>query len=128
MTAVVESDWLPCKFTMNYRFTQPVRVQWKAGELYAQLCVVRAGIQEGVQPVIHQLEEDERLAANHAAWRERGTRMRARLEARDPAALKDGWDSRTRFCLARETSPPRSACRRQRRGLGTGHRRTDAAR
>ena len=46
MTAVVESDWLPCKFTMNYRFTRPVRVQWKAGEPYAQLCVVRAGIQE----------------------------------------------------------------------------------
>ena len=50
MTAVVESDWLPCKFTMNYRFTRRVRVQWKAGELYAQLCVVRAGIREGVQP------------------------------------------------------------------------------
>ena len=92
MTAVVESDWVPYTFTMNYRFTRPGRVHWRAGEPYAQICLVRSGIQEGVQPVIRRLEEDPKFAANHAAWRERRTRMRARLAAGDPAALRDGWD------------------------------------
>ncbi len=92
MTAVVESDWVPYTFTMNYRFTRPGRVRWRAGEPYAQIMVVRGGIQEGVQPVIRRLEEDPELAARHAAWRERRMRMRERLAAGDPAALKDGWD------------------------------------
>lgn len=92
MTALVESDWVPYTFTMNYRFTRPGRVTWRAGEAYAQICVVRSGIQEGVQPVLRRVEEDPELAARHAAWRERRTKMRERLAAFDPAAIKDGWD------------------------------------
>jgi hypothetical protein len=92
MTAVVESDWLPYGFTMNYRFTRPGVVHWAAGEPYAQICLVRAGLQQGVQPVIRRLEDDPQLVADRAAWRARRAKMRERLAARDPAALRDPWD------------------------------------
>ena len=92
MTAVVETDWLPYTFTMNYRFTRPGQVHWRAGEPYAQICIVRAGVQQSVQPVIRRLEDDPKLAAEHAAWRERRTRMRERLAAGDPAAIQVPWD------------------------------------
>jgi Family of unknown function (DUF6065) len=92
LTAVVESDWLPYSFSMNYRFTRACQVHWRAGEPYAQICVVRAGIQQGVQPVILRLEEDSRLHADHTAWRGRRTEMRDRLQALDPMALKAPWD------------------------------------
>jgi len=92
MTAVVETDWLPYTFTMNYRFTRPGTVQWRAGEPYAQICVIRAGIQQGVQPVIRWLSEDPKLDTDHAAWRDRRTRMRDRITALDPDALRSPWD------------------------------------
>jgi len=92
MTAVVESDWLPYGFTMNYRFTRPGQVHWRAGEPFVQICVVRAGIQQSLQPVIRRLEDDPKLVSDRAAWRERRARMRERLTARDPEALRDPWD------------------------------------
>jgi Family of unknown function (DUF6065) len=92
LTAVVETDWLPYSFTMNYKFTRPGQVHWRAGEPYAQILVVRAGIQQGVQPVIRRMADDPRLDADHAAWRDRRTRMRDRLAAQDPAALRTPWD------------------------------------
>jgi hypothetical protein len=92
MTAVVETDWLPYTFTMNYRFTRPGQVHWRAGEPYAQICVVRAGVQQGVQPVIRRLDEDPKLSADHAAWRERRTTMRRRLANGEPAAIRAAWD------------------------------------
>jgi hypothetical protein len=92
MTAVVETDWLPYTFTVNYRFTRPGRVSWAAGEPYAQICIVRAGIQERIQPVIRRLEDNPQLAADHAAWRERRTDLRRRMEEGDPVALRKAWD------------------------------------
>jgi hypothetical protein len=92
MTAVIETDWLPYTFTVNYRFTKPGRVQWQAGEPYAQICVVPAGLQENIQPVIRRLQDNPQLEADHAAWRVRRTNLRARLSAGDPAALRTPWD------------------------------------
>ncbi|MGO9267226.1 MAG: DUF6065 family protein [Candidatus Binataceae bacterium] len=92
MTAVVETDWLPYTFTMNYRFTRPGQVRWPAGEPYAQICLVRAGIQQSVQPVVRRLEDDPKFATEHATWRERRTRMRDRLAAGDADALGKPWD------------------------------------
>jgi hypothetical protein len=92
MTAVVESDWLPYSFTVNYRFTRPGRVRWQAGDAYAQICVVRANVQERIQPIVRRLDENPQLAADHAAWRERRTDLRARIAAADPAALRKAWD------------------------------------
>jgi hypothetical protein len=92
MTAVVETDWLPYSFTVNYRFTRPGLVEWKAGEAYAQIFVVRAGVQERIRPIVRQLADNPQLAADHAAWRERRTDLRRRIEAGEPAALRKAWD------------------------------------
>lgn len=91
MTAIVETDWLPYTFTFNYKFTRPGRVQWRAGEPYAQICVVSAGLQERVQPAIRRLSDNPQLAAEHEKWRERRTNLRARQEAGDPGAWKEAW-------------------------------------
>ena len=92
MTAVVESDWLPYGFTMNYRFTRPGEVRWLAGEPYAQFCVVPARIQEGIQPIIRKLEDDPKLVEERTAWRARQSQMWQRIAARDPDALRQPWD------------------------------------
>jgi hypothetical protein len=92
MTGVVESDWLPYTFTMNYKFTRPGRVTWSAGEPYVQVCVIRANLQEGVQPIIRNIGDNQQLSAQLAAWTARRTNMRQRLEQGDPEARKTPWD------------------------------------
>lgn len=92
MTGIVETDWVPYTFTMNYRFTRPGEVHWQAGEPYAQICVVQAAIQETVQPMIRRLEEDPQLADNLAEWRARRIQMRDRIAVGDLDALRDPWD------------------------------------
>jgi Family of unknown function (DUF6065) len=92
LTAVIETDWLPYSFTMNYRFTRPGTVHWRAGEPYVQICIVRARVQQSVQPVIRRLSDDPKLAAEHATWRERRTRMRERIATGDPNTLRVPWD------------------------------------
>jgi len=91
MTAVVESDWLPYTFTFNYRFTRPGRVHWRAGEPYAQICVVPAGLQESIQPVIRRLSDNTQLMADYEAWVTRRSNLRERQSAGDPAAWKEAW-------------------------------------
>ena len=92
MTALVETDWLPYGFTMNYRFTRPGRVDWCAGEPFVQICVIPGGIQQSVQPIIRRLEDDPQLVSDRAEWRKRRANMRERIAALDPKALRDPWD------------------------------------
>lgn len=92
MTAVVETDWLPYTFTFNYQFTRPGRVRWRAGEPYAQLCVVRAGLQESVQPVIRRLSDNPQLKADLEAWLSRRVAMREAMAAGDPAVIRRAAD------------------------------------
>jgi len=92
MTALVESDWLPYTFTFNYRFTRPGRVIWKAGEPYAQICVVQANLQQGIQPIIRRLSDNAQLAADHQAWRARRSDLLACQKTGGLAARKRAWD------------------------------------
>jgi Family of unknown function (DUF6065) len=91
MTAVIETDWLPYSFTFNYQFTRRGRILWSSGEPYAQICVVPAGLQESIQPVIRRLEDNPRLAADYEAWRSRRSDLRTRQDANDPTAWKEAW-------------------------------------
>jgi hypothetical protein len=91
MTAVIETDWLPYTFTFNYQLTRPGEFHWKAGEPYSQLCVVPAGLQETVQPVIRRLEDNPQLAKDHQDWRSRRSDLRTRQDAGDHEAWKEAW-------------------------------------
>jgi hypothetical protein len=91
MTAIVETDWLPYTFTFNYKFTRPGRVEWSAGEPYAQICVVSAGLQENIQPVIRRLSDNPQLAADHEQWCQRRSDLLARQKAGGPDAWKEPW-------------------------------------
>jgi hypothetical protein len=92
MTALVESDWLPYTFTFNYRFTRPGRVNWKAGEPYAQICVVQANLQQSVQPVIRRLGDNPQLTADHLAWRARRSDLLASQRAVEGDVCRRAWD------------------------------------
>jgi len=91
MTAIIESDWLPYTFTANYQFTRPGKAVWKAGEPYAQVCLVSATLQEQVQPVIRHIGANPELEKQHQLWRDKRSDFLGRLAAGDEHAITAAW-------------------------------------
>jgi Family of unknown function (DUF6065) len=92
MTAVIEADWLPYTFTFNYVFTRPGRVTWKAGEPYAQICVVAANLQNQIQPVIRKLSDNSTLHADHLVWRKRRAELASNRSKGNRTGASRAWD------------------------------------
>jgi hypothetical protein len=64
LSALVESDWMPYTFTMNWKFTRPdTSIRFEKGEPYALIFPVRRGDVEAVEPELKKLKEDPELAA-----------------------------------------------------------------
>lgn len=71
LTGIVETDWLPFSFTMNWLFTRSAqRVRFAAGEPFCHVFPVARGAIEAVEPEIAALSSDPDLKARHDAWAE----------------------------------------------------------
>ena len=71
LTGIVETDWLPFSFTMNWLFTRSAqRVRFAAGEPFCHVFPVARGAIEAVEPEIAALSSDPDLHARHDAWAE----------------------------------------------------------
>lgn len=100
LSALVETDWLPYNFTMNWKFTRPdTRIRFERGEPYCFLFPVPRGVVERCDPRIAPIDAEPGLGALHQrAFRERtflGT-LRAsmgeeRLVKNDKALRFQGW-------------------------------------
>ncbi|PWT74316.1 MAG: hypothetical protein C5B60_06900 [Chloroflexi bacterium] len=92
MTGVVESDWLPFTFTMNWQFTRPGKVRWRAGEPYCQICIVQTSVQQDTQPVIKWIQDDPEFAAQYALWKNRRLRTGKRQALGNEKTLRAPWE------------------------------------
>lgn len=68
LSGMVETDWSPHTFTMNWRFTRPGRVRFEAGEPFCHLFPLQRQLIEQVQPQWKPLSEAPQLAQQHADW------------------------------------------------------------
>jgi hypothetical protein len=109
MTALIESDWVPYSFTFNYQLTRVGKVTWRAGEPYAQICIVKAGLQEDVQPVLKNLSDNPQLAADHEAWRTKRANLIAQKSCTNNATPQEAWSKDYflgRYADGRATNAP----------------------
>jgi hypothetical protein len=91
LTGVIETDWLPYPFTMNWQLTAPGTVVFEKDEPFCLVFPVGQGAFEAVEPVIRDLDQEPELKAQYTAWRDRRGEFLARLRAHDDAALKQAW-------------------------------------
>jgi hypothetical protein len=91
LEGVVETDWLPFAFTMNWRFTRMGRVHFEKGEPFCFITLVPHGLLDAVEPVARNLSDDPELAAAYKAWDESRVSFNAKLLQGEPEALKKGW-------------------------------------
>jgi hypothetical protein len=91
LEGVVETDWLPFPFTMNWRFTAPGAVHFEQGEAICFVTLVPHAVLDLVTPRVRELEDDPALKAQHDAWSGSRNDFNSRLAARDADAVKEGW-------------------------------------
>ena len=68
LDGLVETDWLPFTFTMNWMFTRPGTVRFAKGEPFCFILPVPHVELEEIKPRILPLSADAELAAEHDAW------------------------------------------------------------
>ncbi len=91
LVGLVETDWLPFPFTMNWLMTRPGMVSFKKGEPFCFIQVIEHKKQDTVQPVIKPLASDPDLEAQFKAWATTRQAFNDSLMARDPEAMKEAW-------------------------------------
>ena len=91
LEGLVETDWLPFTFTMNWRFTRPTTVKFEKGEAFCFLVMTPHGILDQVQPIVADISDDPAIKAGYDAWRQSRSEFQARVARRDPEAIEQGW-------------------------------------
>ncbi len=91
LTGLIETDWLPFSFTMNWKFTRPGAVEFKAGEAFCFITLAEHKALESVEPVIRSLDSDPALRDEYQAWSRSRTEFNAKLDVADPDALRQSW-------------------------------------
>ena len=91
LDGLVETDWLPFPFTVNWRFLRPGVVRFEEGEPFAFLTLAPHALLDAVQPRIRSLDSDPELKAAFTGWDASRADFARRLKAREAQAVAQKW-------------------------------------
>jgi hypothetical protein len=92
LSGVVETDWSPFTFTMNWMFTRPYQpVRFEVDEPFCHVFPIERGELEGVTPVLRKLSDNPELEREHKAWTESRNNFNADLGKPGSSAAQQGW-------------------------------------
>lgn len=95
LSGVIETDWSPYTFTMNWRFTR--RNHWVRFEAHEPMCFVfpvQRNVLERMEPKFVPLETEPELTAQFQAWSRSRTAFQAEMADKQPRAAADMWQKR----------------------------------
>jgi Family of unknown function (DUF6065) len=91
LTGLVETDWLPFPFTMNWIFTRPGKVRFEKGEPFCFITLMQDKQLEQFDVVQRSLEGNPPLKGQYDAWAKQRGDFNKRLFARDPDTVREAW-------------------------------------
>jgi hypothetical protein len=92
LTGVVETDWSPYSFTMNWMFTRVgAAVRFEKGEPFCHLMPVRRGDIESVEPELRRISQNPELKSGHETWTVNRNRFNADLKRPGSDAQAEKW-------------------------------------
>jgi hypothetical protein len=91
LTGVVETDWLPFPFTMNWLFTQPGRVRFEKDEPFCFITLLQDKFLHDIQPVVRRMDSDPELRHQYDVWEKHRSEFNQKIFRGDPAATKEAW-------------------------------------
>ena len=108
LSGVIETDWAPYTFTMNWRFTRPHnRVRFEAGEPIAFFFPVQRGVVESVEPVFVPMADAPQEQAAFTAWKAARDNFQRQVAVEPPKTSAEQWQKHYyRGVLPDETPGP----------------------
>lgn len=92
LSGVIETDWAPYTFTMNWMFTRPGHaVRFEQGEPFCHIFPVRRGDIETVEPEIQALSQQGELHEQYQAWNKSRQQFNADLLQTGSTAQAERW-------------------------------------
>jgi hypothetical protein len=100
--AIIETDWLPYTFTMNWQMVEPGSVRFEAGEPFCFISPTQLGELNAVRPVMRPISDAPDLQQELAHWTRHRDEFNVLIAKKDPQALKQAWQ---RFYFRGEHPP-----------------------
>jgi hypothetical protein len=91
LEGVIETDWLPFTFTMNWQFTRPGRIVFEKDEPFCFITPIEYRALDRVEPEILSIDQDPEFREKFHTWRDARVDFNRRLREQDPDAVKQGW-------------------------------------
>lgn len=91
LTALVETDWLPFPFTMNWIFTRPGRIRFEKKEPFCFITLMQDKQLEAFDVIQRSLEGAKALKDQYDAWTGRREEFNKGLRNRDPETIREAW-------------------------------------
>jgi hypothetical protein len=92
LAGVIETDWLPFTFTMNWRFTRPGQwVTFERGEPIAFFFPLQRSSVEAFRPKFAALDSEPDLASKFAEWNLSRTAFHRQMADNPPADASGKW-------------------------------------
>ena len=95
LSGVIETDWAPYTFTMNWRFTRRNHwVRFEAGEPICFIQPAQRNALERMNPKFVPLSDNPDAARQFAAWSQSRNSFQAKVAEKPPSAPTDQWQKR----------------------------------
>ena len=92
LTGIVETDWSPFTFTMNWKFTRAlVPVAFGRDEPFCMIFPILRSLIETVEPEIRSLDEDPEVREAYRAWAESRQTFNQGLKVPGSEARTEKW-------------------------------------
>lgn len=92
LTGLIESDWMPYTFTMNWRFTRPNhRVRFEKDEPLCTIFPIPRGYVESCEPEFRSLDQDPALRDAYSRWSAERDNLNSQIDKNLAAAREQGW-------------------------------------
>ena len=95
LNGVIETDWSPYSFTMNWRFTRADHwISFEEGEPFCFVFPVQRGVLETARPEIRELASDPALKTEYEQWSLERRNFSDRLMVKDSSESRMRWQKR----------------------------------
>ena len=91
LDGMVETDWLPFPFTMNWRFTRPCTVRFTKGDPFCFITPCPHALLDDVAPKRASLDDDPLLKAHYEEWGKSRAEFNQMLREGTPEAVTKKW-------------------------------------
>lgn len=91
LTGLVETDWLPFPFTMNWIMTRAGTVHFKKGEPFCFIQLIEHHKMDDVRPVIRKITDNPPLYQEYNTWSNLRQEFNQSLVNGDADTVKQAW-------------------------------------